>query len=493
MSDYKRVILVTGSNAGIGYSTVKLLASKGQTVYLSARNEAAGKEAQQKLKTEDNLNVKFVQLDITDIKSVQAAKDVRRRKENSTCSYTTLFLYAQIPIFGLGVIRTEKALRKSRVKNPYSSSVHANSSSSNSTFPQPLSHLSYPNIAEPEDHGTSIDPDQIVQDASQLEGSFNDGYNQSVNGEEDNESESEGENDIGGSSNPSELSNQIDAEILQTRRKSGRATEESTLRQWKAWCPGAIADGLIPDDIVDANHLIRYMQYAATRQLFTKKGTPKQGNDRLSASSLKKVNTMLGRVRRRQEDNNPKLKEERPATNSRCEDYYKALMIQAQCLRLEKDDFDVTVGTILEQQLRPQQFNEITNAIFTKLDQVGSIVKSLFAWNWQTATLDRGDNIVHLILSALQPYQMSLPNYQLANGQVSGEATAYFGVLAMYWQTKTAKPGNVPLSNGSPQPKEFCMQALQETLATTRAFLDNGERRAILKSKDLRTSSNHES
>ncbi|THU95247.1 hypothetical protein K435DRAFT_859710 [Dendrothele bispora CBS 962.96] len=377
-----------------------------------------------------------------------------------------------------GVIRTEKALRKSRVKNPYSnmkkaelqakcrelslselgtceqlrarlkdagtpsSSVLANSASSNSTFPQPLSHLSYPNIAEPEDHGTSIDPDQIVQDASQLEGSFNDGYNNqcSANGEEDNESESEGENDIGGS-DPSELSNQIDAEILQTRRKSGRATEESTLRQWKAWCPGAIADGLIPDDIIDANHLIRYMQYAATRQLFTKKGTPKQGNDRLSASSLKKVNTMLGRVRRRQEDNNPKLKEERPATNSRCEDYYKALMIQAQCLRLEKDDFDVTVGTILEQQLRPQQFNEITNAILTKLDQVGPIVKSLFAWNWQTATLDRGDNVVHLILSALQPYQMSLPNYQLANGQVSGEATAYFGVLAMYWQTKTAKPG----------------------------------------------------
>ncbi|THU81635.1 NAD(P)-binding protein [Dendrothele bispora CBS 962.96] len=81
MSDYKRVILVTGSNAGIGYSTVKLLASKGQTVYLSARNEAAGKEAQQKLKTENNLNVKFVQLDITDIKSVQAAKDVIEKAE----------------------------------------------------------------------------------------------------------------------------------------------------------------------------------------------------------------------------------------------------------------------------------------------------------------------------------------------------------------------------------------------------------------------------
>lgn len=46
MSDYKRVILVTGSNTGIGYELVRLLAAKGHTVYLASRNEAAGKEAQ---------------------------------------------------------------------------------------------------------------------------------------------------------------------------------------------------------------------------------------------------------------------------------------------------------------------------------------------------------------------------------------------------------------------------------------------------------------
>lgn len=40
-----RVILVTGSNTGIGYDLVKLLAEKGHTVYLAARKEAAGKEA----------------------------------------------------------------------------------------------------------------------------------------------------------------------------------------------------------------------------------------------------------------------------------------------------------------------------------------------------------------------------------------------------------------------------------------------------------------
>ena len=46
MSSQKRIILVTGSNSGIGHDLVKLLALKGHIVYLAARNEAAGKEAQ---------------------------------------------------------------------------------------------------------------------------------------------------------------------------------------------------------------------------------------------------------------------------------------------------------------------------------------------------------------------------------------------------------------------------------------------------------------
>lgn len=47
MSDsYPRTILVTGSNTGIGYALVRLLAQKGNVVYLTSRKEAAGKEAQ---------------------------------------------------------------------------------------------------------------------------------------------------------------------------------------------------------------------------------------------------------------------------------------------------------------------------------------------------------------------------------------------------------------------------------------------------------------
>ncbi|KAF7308991.1 hypothetical protein MKEN_01100000 [Mycena kentingensis (nom. inval.)] len=65
-----KVILVTGSNGGIGHELVKLLAAKGHTVYLASRGEKAGLEAVEAIKKE---NDKFVQLDITDIKSVEAA------------------------------------------------------------------------------------------------------------------------------------------------------------------------------------------------------------------------------------------------------------------------------------------------------------------------------------------------------------------------------------------------------------------------------------
>ncbi|KAL0574488.1 hypothetical protein V5O48_007463 [Marasmius crinis-equi] len=80
-NDYKRVILVTGSNTGIGYGIVKGLAEKGQTVYLAARKEAAGREAQEKLKKEHSLDVKFVQLDVEDLKSIEAARDVIEKAE----------------------------------------------------------------------------------------------------------------------------------------------------------------------------------------------------------------------------------------------------------------------------------------------------------------------------------------------------------------------------------------------------------------------------
>ncbi|KAJ7186052.1 hypothetical protein C8R46DRAFT_937710 [Mycena filopes] len=68
-----KVILVTGSNTGIGYELVHLLAAQGHTVYLASRKEEAGHEAIAKIKKEKGLAVKFVQLDVTDSASIAAA------------------------------------------------------------------------------------------------------------------------------------------------------------------------------------------------------------------------------------------------------------------------------------------------------------------------------------------------------------------------------------------------------------------------------------
>jgi len=70
-----RVILVTGSNTGIGLELVRLLAEKPEnhTVYLAARNEASGRKALFELEESGLKNIKFVQLDITDTSSVEAA------------------------------------------------------------------------------------------------------------------------------------------------------------------------------------------------------------------------------------------------------------------------------------------------------------------------------------------------------------------------------------------------------------------------------------
>jgi len=70
-----KVILVTGANTGIGYELVRLLAEKNHIVYIGARKETAGKEAQAKLHAEGFKTVKFVRIDVTDLETIQAAKE----------------------------------------------------------------------------------------------------------------------------------------------------------------------------------------------------------------------------------------------------------------------------------------------------------------------------------------------------------------------------------------------------------------------------------
>jgi NAD(P)-dependent dehydrogenase (short-subunit alcohol dehydrogenase family) len=66
------VALVTGGNKGIGREIVKQLGTRGFTVYLAARNPALGTAAADELAGE-GIDVRFVQLDVTDVESVDAA------------------------------------------------------------------------------------------------------------------------------------------------------------------------------------------------------------------------------------------------------------------------------------------------------------------------------------------------------------------------------------------------------------------------------------
>ncbi|KAH9008640.1 hypothetical protein EDB85DRAFT_1835586, partial [Lactarius pseudohatsudake] len=168
----------------------------------------------------------------------------------------------------------------------------------------------------------------------------------------------------------------VDTFILNTRREGGRQTETSVLKTYKAWLPGALCGGTVPDAIVDANHMIHYLKYAASRCLFTKRGKEKETDERLSAVRRRSVN------------------------------------------------FDVTKGTLLEYDLRPEQFAEVTAAIFD-MDQ--GTLSSLFAWNWQLATLNRGDELVNLPLAFLQPYAIRVPDFDCSNGQSAGMNRGIFG------------------------------------------------------------------
>ena len=61
------VTLVTGANKGLGRETARRLIKEGHTVYIGARSIERGKAAA------DELSARFVQLDVTDDASVQAA------------------------------------------------------------------------------------------------------------------------------------------------------------------------------------------------------------------------------------------------------------------------------------------------------------------------------------------------------------------------------------------------------------------------------------
>ena len=69
------VTFVTGANKGLGYETARRLIERGHTVYMGARSLERGEAAA------TELGGQFVQLDVTDDASVEAALDVVAERE----------------------------------------------------------------------------------------------------------------------------------------------------------------------------------------------------------------------------------------------------------------------------------------------------------------------------------------------------------------------------------------------------------------------------
>lgn len=70
----KKIVLITGSNKGIGYETAKQLLELGYDVYLSSRNTAKGMEAVNQLR-KIGFEPRFVEIDVTNKESISKAKE----------------------------------------------------------------------------------------------------------------------------------------------------------------------------------------------------------------------------------------------------------------------------------------------------------------------------------------------------------------------------------------------------------------------------------
>ena len=66
--------LVTGANKSIGFETARQLAQLGYFVYIGSRDKTKGLEAIEKLKAMGLTNVDCIQLDVTNIHSIKAAR-----------------------------------------------------------------------------------------------------------------------------------------------------------------------------------------------------------------------------------------------------------------------------------------------------------------------------------------------------------------------------------------------------------------------------------
>lgn len=78
-----KTVLITGANKGIGFETARQLLQQGFYVFIASRTIENGAAAIKKLKAEGLNNVEAIQLDVTDDRSIQCAREEIGRKLKS--------------------------------------------------------------------------------------------------------------------------------------------------------------------------------------------------------------------------------------------------------------------------------------------------------------------------------------------------------------------------------------------------------------------------
>lgn len=73
-------VIVTGSNTGIGFETVRYLAKNNARVFMASRSEERAKEAIARLEKEINKKVEFIQLDLNDLSQTKKAAQLFLKK-----------------------------------------------------------------------------------------------------------------------------------------------------------------------------------------------------------------------------------------------------------------------------------------------------------------------------------------------------------------------------------------------------------------------------
>jgi NAD(P)-dependent dehydrogenase (short-subunit alcohol dehydrogenase family) len=76
-----KVIIITGSNSGLGFEAAKVLSQKDATVIMAVRNLEKGKEAIAKIQSENtNAKLELMQLDLSDLNSVRSFSEAFHSK-----------------------------------------------------------------------------------------------------------------------------------------------------------------------------------------------------------------------------------------------------------------------------------------------------------------------------------------------------------------------------------------------------------------------------